>query len=644
MEPGRNIYKILDYEAALEVVQNMESKDNRNKGIVRLFSSVASWADKYVTTRVLPNIEMLANEVSMDKTKLESFLVDLAFRSLVPIIKKVTVLDYDPISSPKSEFLHEILKRNTVFLRPPAMDGDSCIRIINFCNEGSLSNIERALGGNRTRHTGNKFKEFIFTKTASNTLSETYANWDISQLYNCKYDTTKAMKEETFLFHLKPLLKMLTDDKVLLFFRNEKATKLANKSIFLYNDPEEVIERKNIYIEYLLEKIIPNFIRLGVMSQPKEEELSNPKHLAETALKLMDSNFGDEKYLVQEIIILENHLESYRKEMFQKELGEKVQEILKYLENAGKISRVGNLRLNEEPLSSDVISALMSSPSVFHVEHEDNGTFHNYVLHKTSVKEAIYLAKRLYEETGNDLEVRILSRMHILDNLDEIHKKSFMEVETFSLFKYLNIFVKIWRMIFGKNRISEVEAELLRSKLDQEQRRKIEVLRTKEIEEETKRRVQEKMKRSESQDSSKSSKPKSPKSEIDAAKQEELKVVLKKVSSILDSAWESGIYPDREYLSSSYGEELTEDELVEMMKKNFSKDIFSFQIKSAAQPPKFKWPILISRTYLKKKGKELLQKTKKEYDKEKSAAVPNQEKFDIYSSLEEFLERILKKI
>ncbi len=73
------------------------------------------------------------------------------------------------------------------------------------------------------------------------------------------------------------------------------------------------------------------------------------------------------------------------------------------------------------------------------MEQEDNGVYHQYLLHKTALKEAIYLAKRLFEETGNDIEIRILSRMHIVDFIDDIQKKSFIEVEHYSFFKYLNI-------------------------------------------------------------------------------------------------------------------------------------------------------------------------------------------------------------
>ncbi|NBU97752.1 MAG: hypothetical protein EBS19_05995, partial [Spirochaetia bacterium] len=420
LDPGKNIYKILDYASALDVVQSLEAKDNKNKGIVRLFLSIASWSEKYIINKLLPNVMVLAKDAVLEESRVESFLVDLSFRSLIPIVKKITTIEYDPSSGSKSEYLHKILLRNTVFLRPPAIDGDSCERILSMCNEVTVNAIKKGISVSRIPHSGEEFKQYIFSKVNENKLSETYASWDISQLFNCKYDTTKNMKEETFNIHLKPILKMLNQDKVLLFFRNEKAPKISNKSIFLYNDPEEIIERKNIYFDFILETIIPNFIKIGILTPPTEEQFSKPKLIAETVLKFMDGNFGDQKTLVEELIILENHLEHYKQEMVQKELAEKVQEIIKYLESAGKICKVKNLRLNEEPLPKEVVSSLISNSNLCFVEQEDNGVYHQYLLHKTALKEAIYLAKRLFEETENDIEIRILSRMHIVDYLDDI--------------------------------------------------------------------------------------------------------------------------------------------------------------------------------------------------------------------------------
>ena len=643
LDSAKNIYKILDYASALDVVQSLEAKDNKNKGIVRLFFSIASWSEKYITNKLLPNVLVLAKDAVLEESRVESFLVDLAFRSLIPIVKKITTVEFDPSSGSKIEYLHKILVRNTVFLRPPAIDGDSCERILNMCNEVSVNAIKKGISISRTSHSGEKFKQYIFSKVNENKLSETYASWDISQLFNCKYDTTKNMKEETFNIHLKPILKMLSQDKVLLFFRNEKAPKISNKSIFLYNDPEEIIERKNIYYDFILETIIPNFIKIGILSPPTEEQLSKPKVVAETVLKFMDGNFGDQKTLVEELIILENHLEHYKQEMVQKELGEKVQEIIKYLESAGKICKVKNLRLNEEALPKEVVNSLISNSNLCFVEQEDNGVYHQYLLHKTALKEAIYLAKRLFEETGNDFEIRILSRMHIVVFVDDIQKRSFIEVEQYSYFKYLNFFIRIWRSFTGNVHVSELEAEKLKLKYEVNQKKKIDILKAKEIDEETARRVEEKLKSSKADDSNVTT-PSAKKIKKDPKEEEKLKSTYKKIASILDSAWDREIYPDREFLVSSYDEPITEEELIEILKKNFSKEILSFQIKTAQNPPKYKWPILVTREYLKKNSSTLLEKAKSEHDKEKKSSVPNQDRFDLYSSLEEFLERIINKI
>jgi len=67
-------------------------------------------------------------------------------------------------------------------------------------------------------------------------------------------------------------------------------------------------------------------------------------------------------------------------------------------------------------------------------------------------------------------------------------------------------------------------------------------------------------------------------------------------------------------------------------------------VKSATGSTKYKWPILISKNYLKKNGKKLLDLAIKESDEERKGVAPDQDKFDFYSSLEDFLERVLPKI
>jgi hypothetical protein len=115
---GKSIYKILDYTSGLEVVQNMEAKDTKYRGIYRLFTAIGGWADKYSTNKLLPNVEIIAREISMERDRAETFLMELCFRTLVPVIKKVTTVEYDPSTSERDENLFNILNRNTVYLRP----------------------------------------------------------------------------------------------------------------------------------------------------------------------------------------------------------------------------------------------------------------------------------------------------------------------------------------------------------------------------------------------------------------------------------------------------------------------------------------------------------------------------------------------
>jgi hypothetical protein len=52
---GKSIYKILDYTSGLDVVQNMEAKDTKYRGIYRLFTAIGAWADKYSTNIKIPS-------------------------------------------------------------------------------------------------------------------------------------------------------------------------------------------------------------------------------------------------------------------------------------------------------------------------------------------------------------------------------------------------------------------------------------------------------------------------------------------------------------------------------------------------------------------------------------------------------------
>lgn len=642
-------YRVLEYTPAMQAVQAMETRDFQYRGIFKVFMTISEWTDRYLTNKILPNIDQIAKETSIERDKVEFFIQELCFKGSTPLVKKITTVEFDPTNQHKSEMVSTVLRRNTVFARPPTLDASSSQRYVNGCNETSVAAIKRAISQNRIPWTGGKFADFIFSKINSNKLSDTYASADIGNLYNCPYDTTKSLKEATINSHLKPVLKKLVDDKVLLFFRNENASKSSNKSIFLYNNKEEIFERIEIYISYLRKNIIPNFQRIGVIGQVTEEDYANYTKLASNILKYMDESYGDQKHVVEELIILGTFHESYREEQAKKEQKEKIAEILNVLENAGRIIDLKAIRIQGKPIPKDLVPVLLANENVLYTEYDDGHNLFEFVLHKKCVQLAVEHAKRIYEATENDVDLRILSRMNVYEHLNNDQKRDFINIETRSLFKYLPFFTRLWRLLFGNIYVTKEEAEKIKIQKEIEQKKRIEASRAKIIAEEKAKLIQERMKEREksvTSDSMPIINLQDTESTLQAIeKDKKLKEVLKDIIKIIDNAWDQNLYPDREYLMSQLkGTEMTEDELIMHLKKNFSKEILSFQVKSATGSSSYKWPILITRGYIKRNGRKLLEMAIKESDAERNSTAPDQTRFDFYSSLESFLERVLPKV
>lgn len=649
-DPISQYYRVLEYTPAMQTVQSMEARDFQYKGIFKVFMSISEWTDKYISNKALPNIDQLAREVSLEREKVEFFVQELCFKGTAPLVKKITTIEFDPANTNKAEMISTVLRRNTVFARPPTLDASSAQRYVNGSNDNSVTAIKKAISQNRISWTGERFKEFVFSKVNANKLSDTYASADISNLFNCPYDTTKTLKETTVNSHLKPVLKKLVDEKVLLFFRNESATKSSNKSIFLYNNKDEIFERIEIYLSYLRKFIVPNFQKIGVLGQVPEEEYQNYSKLASNILKYLDDTYGDQKSMVEELIILGNFHDGYKEEAARKEQKEKITEVISLLENSGRITDLKAIRVQGKPLPKELIPVLLSNENVIYTEYNDGYSLFEFVLHKKCVPSAVEHARKIYEATENDVDLRILARMNIDNYLDADKKKDFMNAETASLFRYLPFFTRMWRLLLGNIYVTKQEADMIRAQKELEQKKRIESAKAKAIAEEKSRLVDERMKRKDKNDTQTARVDLREEDTIPAQmpsfeEEKRLKEFLKSITSILDKAWDQKIQPDREYLMSQIGDtEMTEDELIMYLKKNFSKDILSFQVKSVAGSTKYKWPILISRTYLKRNGKRLLDIAIRESDEERKGVTPDQDKFDFYSSLEDFLEKVLPKI
>ncbi|MBP7280171.1 MAG: hypothetical protein KBA66_01245 [Leptospiraceae bacterium] len=645
-EQNSQFFRVVDFNPAAQAVQGMESRgDFQYKGIYRFFLSINEWTEKFLANKILPNAEQLTRDISLEKDKVDFFINELCFKSNPPIIKKITTVEFELSDLRKSENLTTGLRRNTVFARPSTLDAGSSQRYINGCNERSVAAIKRAIAEVRVPWHGDKFKEYIFSRINANKLSDTYASFDVGNLFNCPYDSSKQLKENTINTHLKPILKKLVDDKILLFFRNEKALKSANKSIFLYNSKDEVIERIEIYVNYLKKHIIPSLQKIGVIGGVTDEEYSDFASLATKILAYMDDSYGDQKYMVEELIILGAFYENYREEIKRKEQKDKIIEVVKLVENAGKLVDIATIRINGEPIPKEIIPAILANESLLYTEYDDGSNYFEFLLHRSAVNLAVDLAKKIYQSTGNDTDVRILSRMNINTNLDENLKKDFNLIEMESLFKYLPFLTRMWRTIMGNIYVTKAEADQIRRQKEMEQKKRINDSKAKQIAKEKSKLVEERMKQIEEIEQGSvvsENKESEPDKKLTPEEEKQVKDVLQAVISALDTAWDAKVFPDREYVMQSVKTGMTEDQFVMFLKKYSLKDVLSFQVKSKSN--KFKWPILVSRHYLKRHGKRLLEIARREAETERRAPAPDQDKFDLYSYMEEFLERVLPRI
>jgi hypothetical protein len=217
-------------------------------------------------------------------------------------------------------------------------------------------------------------------------------------------------------------------------------------------------------------------------------------------------------------------------------------------------------------------------------------------------------------------------------------------------------FVRLWRSFFGNAKIKPEEAARVKKELvskTEDERIKLQTVEAKRAQ---KKLASERLKSSSSSSSSSSSATTAgsasfyeppPKEVLQQEDQEkaleriENEEKLKAIIIELDKAWDEGQMPNRLFLLGKFPE-FNEDSLIIFLKKYARKEIFSFRINH--DKPEYVWPVLISRRYIKQKGKAMYSKYSAIADEQRKSLMPNQEQFDIATSFEDFLGRILPRL
>ncbi|TGM06528.1 hypothetical protein [Leptospira jelokensis] len=664
LDPNLPELKVMDYTACLQKVQAMDSRgDFSYKGIYKVLLVIFEWTDKFLQNRVLPNVEQIERDSSIDRDRTENYVIDLSYKQNPAIIKKLNVLEFHPNEPGDPENPKTYIKHNTVFARPTTSDGGTAFRYALGLNELSTTAIKGWFNEKRKYVGKEKMRKVIKAAVDANRLFDTYASTEIGNLFQCPYDKTKVQKDATIVIHLKPILKQLVDDKILFFFRNDSASRPANKSVFLYNRPSEIADRYEAYVDYAKNTIYPALKNLGVMGDVTEDSWNSPKNILTEIKGYMNESYGDQKTLMEECLVLNEIIEKDKEREEKQKRKQHIEDLMAFLAEAGRIVEVNLLRVSGEPLTDEFRSMLLSQPEVLYTEYADKRVYNEFILHKSCIPQAIESAKRTFQIKHSDLEIRVLNQMNVTLHLnDESPKRLLEEIEAQSLFQFLPFFTRLWRMIMGSMTVHKFEIPPIKARLQQQLTRDLASQKVKKISqekeklvkarlkerEEAEKEAERKSKQSHSQSTSTSNNASDDDEDQEPVKQgspeeeKKWKESIETVVRILDEAWEFGVYPDREYVLSKLNGKFTEENLIFFLKKFGGKEIYSFPIRN--QREKFPWPILVSTGYLKRHGKKLLDKVSAESEKQRNDKFPNQEKFDIAESQLDFLNRILPKL
>ncbi|WCL47666.1 hypothetical protein [Leptospira sp. GIMC2001] len=662
LDPNLPELKVLDYTQALQRSQSLESRgDFLNKGIYKLLITIYEWTEKFTVNKILPNQDQLERDLSYEPEKLEYFLSEYAIRTRPPLIKKLNYLDYAPTEgSGDTDDPRAYLRHSSVFCRPTSADGTTCYRYVTGLNEISIDAIRRWINERRQSTSPEKMRQNINRAIEENRLYDTYASTEIGGLFNCIFDTTKQLKDSTIVLHLKPILKKLVEDRLLFFIRNDKASKAGNKSLFFYFKKEEIFTRLEIYIDYMRDVIVKDLVRIGVLEEPSAEEYENIKPTAENILRFLSDSYGDQKTVVEEIILLADYYNHEKEKEFKEQKRKVFEDVMVYIQSSGKLIDMNFLRVQSEFLDEESRNSILSNPSILYAEYADRLSYHEYILHKDGIPQAIQNAKNIFLSTGNDAELTVLRLMDVHSHVDDSALiRNLEEIENRALFRHLSFFTWLWRSLVGNKVVHRFEADAIRNKLNRKLKALINEQRTKFLAKEKTRIAEERIKKDKpSSEKSGDGSLQSQRLELleeegsspsiltekraDSEEDPKLKAKLEKILSAMDEAWDFGYYPDRNYLMDKLEGSMEEDELISFMKKKGGKDIYSYQVRD--QIEKYPFPILVSKQYLKKNGKRLLEKAIGIIEEQKAESMPNQEKFDLAVSLADFLERILPKL
>ena len=450
-----------------------------------------------------------------------------------------------------------------------------------------------------------------------------------------------------FIYHnfVKPIMKKLISEEILLYV--EISFQDQNINGMYWSRDDELF----IWYEVLVELCNVNDNLSWI-----DFDVEIPKRVVSKLESLnWDSLTKTQQKVIQELYLL-CHVIPHRKISAKKVSDEKATKdyarVVQFLSQCFKV-----IERSAMEVKPDILDKVENSRQIIFKKYIHKKEIQSYYLHKERIKNALHSAKREWEHYRADLQIKVLSAMEIHNYLNREEIKEFKELEGMVMFGTLPWYIRFYRILRNwrvlkpqeLKELKEARAIALENQIGKIERDIQKKLIRKSVINQQKKDIVE-MDSSLKENTDLESEDKNEEKEhlledlggTEIENNIETKKQIKEIIQIIDNAWDKKEYPNRNYLLEQVSGFDKEDKLIKFVKDHCSNKLMSFYIK--IEKPEYSFPILITRQYVSKNGKKILEEIKNHIEKLKASPVPDQQAYDLYLSIETFLNKVFTKL
>lgn len=617
----------MPFREATDNVQALEARgDFKYKGIYGLYSFVLDSTARFMANRILPEIGQVKREVPLPEDRFAEFLSELSGRGSTrpPMVLVIPSVDFVAGAGRLSQLI--------ILCRPTQQDGTSGRRYVEFYRQKSLEALTAWLRFNES-HWVDLDADALFRQVSQGGIQNTHAGAIIARHFLIPYDRTTEQKAASYRSFVRPIIQQLIDEKKLLYLKDTA----LNFHTIQFADEQSLKVRMEM-LSTVCASAIPGF------QVPSEFDPNRVQEQAEQLYRNASLS-PIQKQVVAELRLVLAEFQRLIRSRREREQKDRLATASADLLKQERVVPTTHFRNWDEEFTQK-ISAMTE---VLSVEYPLRGRVLTFVLHRQKAYQAVISARKLFDEKADETEVRILLAMGVGRFLEGDQLRAFEDLEERILFERLPWFVRTWRALFGRRRISKEEVIGIREAMKKEEMDEQIEIKKKEAERTTRKRAEEQIEKKRREPSSDDNVVEAntmdatvSKSRETMAADERADEVLRKILDLLDAAWDRKELPNRTYvLENTPDFEGNEDVMVNFLKKYGRKQIYSFRV--SREDPKFLWPILITKRYIVRNGRRMLRDAIEEADRQRKALMPEQEKFDVSTAIEDFLTRLMTK-